>query len=38
MLDRPLEWNPMAERFAGGATVLGLLDQPSRQGFELPEC
>jgi len=35
-LNRPLEWNPILERFANDEAANMLLDRSRRKGFELP--
>jgi predicted dehydrogenase len=37
-LGRPLDWDPVTERFVSDADADGLLSRPRRAGFELPEA
>jgi len=37
-LGRPLDWNPVAERFVADPEADGLLSRPRRAGFELPDA
>ena len=36
-IGRPLDWDPMAERFVADPAADALLSRPRRAGFELPE-
>jgi hypothetical protein len=36
-LGRPLDWDPVAERFVSAPDADALLSRPRRAGFELPE-